>query len=63
MSAGRSGPSAGRGLEHTMLPEMLDHVIQTFFPSIWRPPTGNLREVGAHLACFAFMCTPASDLL
>ena len=33
-----------------MLPEMLDHSIQIFFPSIWRPPTGNLREVRAYPA-------------
>lgn len=46
--AGQSGPSAGIGLEHTMLPKMLDHIIQTFFPGIWRAPTGNLREVTSH---------------
>ena len=28
-----------------MLPQMLDHVIRTFFPAIWRAPTGSLREV------------------
>ena len=42
---GRSGPSAGKGLEHTMLPEMLDHIIRTFFPHIWKAPSGTLREV------------------
>ena len=42
---GRSGPSAGKGLEHTMLPEMLDHIIRTFFPHIWKAPLGTLREV------------------
>ena len=44
-ATGRSGPSAGRGLEHTMLPQMLDHIICTFFPAIWRAPAGSLREV------------------
>ncbi|CAK0752240.1 hypothetical protein CVIRNUC_002131 [Coccomyxa viridis] len=45
LKTGRSGPSAGRGLEHTMLPQMLDHIICTFFPAIWRAPAGSLREV------------------
>ncbi len=45
MRAGRSGPSAGKGLEHTMLPEMLDHIIRTFFPHFWKAPSGSLREV------------------
>ena len=48
MHAGRSGPSAGKGLEHTMLPEMLDHIIRTFFPHIWKAPVGTLREVRMH---------------
>ena len=30
-----------------MLPEMLDHVISTFFPHIWKAPAGTLREVRA----------------
>ena len=45
LRTGRSGPSAGKGLEHTMLPEMLDHIIRTFFPHIWKAPSGSLREV------------------
>ena len=28
-----------------MLPQMLDHIIRTFFPAIWRAPAGSLREV------------------
>ena len=28
-----------------MLPQMLDHIICTYFPAIWRAPTGSLREV------------------
>lgn len=31
-----------------MLPEMLDHIIRTFFPHIWKAPSGSLREVSKH---------------
>ena len=33
-----------------MLPEMLDHIIQTFFPQIWKAPSGSLREVRPRIA-------------
>ena len=55
-STGRSGPSAGRGLEHTMLPQMLDHIIHTFFPAIWRAPAGSLQEVRCLLAASSTAC-------
>ena len=41
--AGRAGPSVA--LEGEMLPGMLDHIICTFFPEIWRANNGDSEQV------------------
>ena len=39
-----------------MLPQMLDHIIRTFFPGIWRAPAGSLREVQCLLVSSKTVC-------
>lgn len=44
LHAGRAGPSAG--LEHEMLPVMVNHTIRTYFAGIWERHKGDVLVNG-----------------